>query len=261
MPSAWYALAYIAGLVLGWRYIVALIQNQALWAKAGQPAPAKVPDIDDLLLWATLGVIVGGRMGYVLFYGIPYYPETYVNNPLEAFYVWKGGMSFHGGLIGVTLAIILFCRTRGLDMIRVGDLVAAATPIGLFFGRIANFINGELWGRETDVPWAMVFPGAGPEPRHPSQLYEAALEGMVLFAILRFLTHYTSALQRPGIVIGTFLTGYGFFRGFVEFFRAPEAFIFSPESGLTLGMALSLPMWMAAAFFFWWALGRAAPAK
>ena len=248
----WYSLAYIAGLVLGWRYIVMLVRNKPLW---GGKSPATVEDIDDLLVWTTLGVIIGGRLGYVLFYGIIYYPEVYLGNPLNAFKVWEGGMSFHGGLLGVTLAIIFFCRRRGLDMFKVGDLVAAAVPIGLFFGRLANFINGELYGKVSNVPWAMVFPDpqAGPLPRHPSQLYEAFLEGIVIFVMLRCLTHNTNILQRPGLVAGTFLAAYGLFRAFVEIFRDSEAFIWAPNSGLTMGMFLSLPMWVAAGLFFYWA--------
>ncbi len=249
----WYSLAYIAGLVLGWRYIVRLVKNRALWPKKG---PATVEDVDDLLIWTTLGVILGGRLGYVLFYGIIYYPEIYLANPLNALKVWEGGMSFHGGLIGVTLAIIWFCRRRNLDMFQIGDLVAAAVPIGIFFGRIANFINGELWGKVSNVPWAMVFPdpNAGPLPRHPSQLYEAFLEGIVIFVLLRYMTHHTDALKRPGLVAGTFLASYGTFRAFVEIFRDSEAFIWAPGSGITMGMLLSLPMWAAAGFFIWWAL-------
>ena len=248
----WYSLAYIAGLVLGWRYIVMLVRNKPLW---GGKSPATVEDIDDLLVWTTLGVIIGGRLGYVLFYGIIYYPETYLGNPLNAFKVWEGGMSFHGGLLGVTLAIIFFCRRRGLDMFKIGDLVAAAVPIGLFFGRIANFINGELYGKVSNVPWAMVFPDpqAGPLPRHPSQLYEAFLEGIVIFVMLRYLTHNTKILERPGLVAGTFLAAYGLFRAFVEIFRDSEAFIWAPNTGLTMGMLLSLPMWAAAGLFFYWA--------
>ncbi len=249
----WYSLAYIAGLVLGWRYIVMLVRNKPLW---GGKSPATVEDIDDLLVWTTLGVIIGGRLGYVLFYGIIYYPEIYLGNPLNAFKVWEGGMSFHGGLLGVTLAIIFFCRRRGLDMFKVGDLVAAAVPIGLFFGRLANFINGELYGKVSNVPWAMVFPDpqAGPLPRHPSQLYEAFLEGIVIFVMLRYLTHNTKILERPGLVAGTFLASYGLFRAFVEIFRDSEAFIWAPNSGLTMGMFLSVPMWVAAGLFFYWAL-------
>ncbi len=256
----WYALAYIAGLVLGWRYIVALLRNARLWTNApGGAPPATAADIDDLLLWATLGVVLGGRLGYILFYGLVYFPEHYLENPLRIFAIWQGGMSFHGGLLGVAVALLFFCRARKLDMFSVGDLVAAATPIGLFFGRIANFINGELYGRPSEVPWAMVFPGdAEALPRHPSQLYEAFLEGLVLFVILRALTHHTKTLARPGFVAASFFVGYGVFRIVGEIFRAPE----NPVSGsLTMGMLLSLPMWAAAAYLYWRAWRTSAPVE
>jgi phosphatidylglycerol:prolipoprotein diacylglycerol transferase len=259
----WYALAYIAGLLLGWRYIVSLVRNDSLWTqRATREGPPSETDIDDLLVWATIGVILGGRIGYVLFYGLVYYPEIYLENPINMLKIWNGGMSFHGGLTGVILAIILFSMRRRLDMFKVGDVVAAAAPIGLFFGRLANFFNGELWGKVTNVPWAMVFPNA-PDPRlpdllprHPSQLYEAALEGVVLFIILRVMTHSFMTLRRPGLVTGAFLLFYGIFRAFVEVFRDSEAFIFSENSGITMGMALSVPMWLAAGFFFWRAYTR-----
>lgn len=255
----WYALAYIAGLVLGWRYVVRMVRNPSLWRPGTAHAPpATVAQIDDLLLWITLGVVLGGRVGYVLLYGLVYEADYYLANPLRVFEIWKGGMSFHGGLTGVILAVILFCRAQKIDMVKVGDLVAAATPIGLFFGRIANFINGELYGRPSNVPWAMIFPHDREQvPRHPSQLYEAALEGLVLFAILRFVTHHTRALEKPGLAIAIFLAGYGIFRAFVEFFRDPANPI--GDTGLTMGMLLSLPMWLGAAFFFWFALKRVAP--
>src|ERR1051326_3392319 len=173
----WYALAYIAGIVLGWLYARAIIKSQSAW---GGPAPLTVADFDDFVLWVTLGIILGGRTGYVLFYNFPHFMQ----NPLEIVQLWKGGMSFHGGFIGCVLAVVLFARLRGIQFLPLGDLTCATAPIGLLLGRCANFINGELWGRPTDVPWAMVFPGAGPMPRHPSQLYEAALEGIVLFGVL-----------------------------------------------------------------------------
>lgn len=243
----WYALAYIAGLVLGWRYIVRLIRDKALWKKEpGGNAPATVENADDILLWATLGVILGGRIGYVLIYGLTYSAGYYLSNPLKVFAIWEGGMSFHGGFLGVFVALAHYCRTRKLSVWRIGDLTAAATPIGLFFGRLANFINGELFGRPSDVPWAMVFPNGGPQPRHPSQLYEAALEGLLLFALLRLATHRFRALEKPGLVSGLFLAGYGCARAFAECFRAPEAPI--GDTGLTMGMLLSVPMWIGAAF-------------
>ena len=258
----WYALSYIAGLVLGWWYIRALIKTARLWTGPvfGGKAPAKPEQIDDFVLWATLGVILGGRLGYLLFYGFIYYPDEFFGDPLKAFKIWEGGMSFHGGLLGVVLAIVFYARAVKIDMFKLGDLVAAATPIGLFFGRLANFINGELWGKPADVPWAMVFPNAEPAgvPRHPSQLYEAALEGLVLFVILRVMISRFRALDRPGLVTGTFLAFYGLFRAVSEIFRDSEAFIFSPDSGITMGMLLSLPMWAVAAFFFWRAFRKPA---
>ena len=257
----WYALAYIAGLVIGWRYLVRLSRNPRLWVDAPNKAPpAKPVDIDDILVVATLGVVLGGRIGYILFYGLvePHMRQDYLAHPLRIFFVWEGGMSFHGGLIGVVVAIIALCKLRKLDMLRVGDLVAPAAPIGLFFGRLANFINGELYGHPTDVPWAMVFPGSDGQPRHPSQLYEATTEGLLLFLLLRFTTHHTRAFARPGLVTGIFLAGYGAARTFCEFFREPEIRI--GGSWLTMGMFLSAFMWVAAAGFIWNALRAKAPA-
>ena len=250
----WYALAYIAGLILGWRYILALNKNSALW-RAKPPATAV--QIDDLLLWATLGVILGGRLGYVLFYQ----PGHYFAHPGDIIAVWQGGMSFHGGMLGVSVAIILFARRKQIELLSLADLVATAAPIGLFFGRIANFINAELWGRPTSMPWGVIFPGpeAGPYPRHPSQLYEAALEGLLLFLVLRFLTHKMDLLKRPGLVTGAFLTGYGLARIFVEFFRQPDIQIGYLAGGLTMGMLLSLPMVLAGLGLIWWATTHEGP--
>ena len=270
----WYALSYIAGLLLGWWYVLKLLRNKALWEGApfqGKP-PATADDIGDLFVWITLGVIVGGRLGFVLFYGVLYcgvyggapacagLPEAYLTNPIRIIAAWEGGMSFHGGLLGVVIAIWLFCRNRKLNLLAVADLIAAATPIGLFFGRIANFINGELWGKMTDVPWAMVFPNAVPlgVPRHPSQLYEALLEGVVLFLILRFAMMRLKIHKRPGSVIAWFLLGYGIFRFAVEFVRDSESMIYG---WFSMGQLLSLPMWAAAAFFFWYAAQQRRPAK
>jgi phosphatidylglycerol:prolipoprotein diacylglycerol transferase len=191
--------------------------------------------LSDLLFWCVCGVILGGRIGYTLFYNAPYY----VSHPLRIFYVWEGGMSFHGGLLGVIVAIVLFCRRRKLSILSVGDVVAAATPIGLGLGRLGNFINGELWGRVTDVPWAMIFPGAGPLPRHPSQLYEAALEGPVLWLILWFL-HRRGV--RPGVPLMSFFLGYGLFRFTLEFFRQPDPQLGFLWGGATMGQLLCLPM-------------------
>ncbi len=190
----WYALAYIVGIFLGWWYAKRLVANPRLWGPEG--APMKPADIDDFVVWAAVGIILGGRIGYVLFYDLP----VFMANPIEIVAVWHGGMSFHGGLLGTILAMILFARTRGVPMWSLFDVIAPSVTFGLFFGRLANFVNGELWGRPTDVPWAMVFPNAGPEPRHPSQLYEAALEGLVLFLVLRLLTHRYHKLATPGFV-------------------------------------------------------------
>ncbi|MDX2237901.1 MAG: prolipoprotein diacylglyceryl transferase [Hyphomonadaceae bacterium] len=233
----WYALAYIAGLMLGWRYIVHLVRAPRLWG--AQTAPMTAEQTDDLLFWATIGVIVGGRLGYVVFYK----PDMIWLDPLSIPALWEGGMSFHGGLIGVILAIVYFARSRKASLLSVGDCVAAATPIGLFFGRIANFVNGELWGRPSNAPWAMTFPGAGPLPRHPSQLYEAFLEGLVLFIVLRVATHRFNALQKPGLTTGLFLVGYGLSRALVEVVREPDSHMPEALQGyVTMGMLLSLPM-------------------
>ena len=226
----WYSLAYIAGLLLGWR----LLRRLARRAPRGADDAA----VDDFLVWAILGVILGGRLGYVVFYNFAYFFE----NPLDIFAVWRGGMSFHGGLLGVAAAIVLFSRKRGLNLLGVCDLIALVAPIGLFFGRVANFINGELFGRATDVPWAMVFPRGGPAPRHPSQLYEAALEGLVLFLILLAVDRLTGARARHGLLIGIFLTGYGAFRFFIELFREPDAHLGFLFAGATMGQILSLPL-------------------
>jgi len=231
----WYALAYIMGLLLGWFYMKRLVSTPRLWN--GEPAATPL-QIDDLLLWITLGVVLGGRLGYVLFYN----PAFYFSNPGEILAVWRGGMSFHGGFLGVILAIIIFCRKHHISALSILDLSAAAVTIGLFFGRIANFINAELFGRPSDVPWAMVFPGGGPLPRHPSQLYEAALEGLILFCILYVLIHHKGALRKPGFVAGTFVAGYGIARIVVEFFRMPDAHIGYFAGWITMGMILSVPM-------------------
>ena len=188
----WYALAYIVGLLIGWRYCLALADRP--------PHLVRRQDIDDFLVWATIGVVLGGRIGYVLFYNAPYY----ATHPLQAFEVWHGGMSFHGGALGVTLAIILFARQRRIRVFAFSDIIIEAIPIGLFFGRIANFINGELYGRPSNVPWAMIFPNGGPVPRHPSELYEAFFEGILLFLLL-FVAERRGARRRPGIETGLFL--------------------------------------------------------
>jgi len=243
--------------LLGWWYLVRLLKIERLWTVSpfDGKRPITAEQVGDLFVWATLGVIVGGRLGYVLFYGLVYQTHEFVENPLLVFEAWKGGMSFHGGAIGVVLAVILYARRNGIDMVQLGDLVAAVTPIGLFFGRLANFINGELWGRPTDVPWAMVFPHADQLARHPSQLYEAGLEGILLFTILNAMIFGYGALRKPGLVIAAFFAGYGLFRIIVEaFFRDSDQTLFG--SAFTMGEALSLPMWIIAGFFFWYALYR-----
>jgi phosphatidylglycerol---prolipoprotein diacylglyceryl transferase len=233
----WYALAYIVGIIAGWFYARAIISSPKLWSG---PAPLSVIDFDDFVIWITLGIILGGRIGYVLFYNLPHFAA----NPLEILQLWNGGMSFHGGVIGCVVAIVLFALRRGVPMLSLGDVTAAVAPIGLFLGRIANFINGELWGRPTDVPWAMVFPHGGPIPRHPSQLYEAALEGVVLFIILGLLVR-AGALKRPGIVTGAFALGYGVARITCEMFREPDVQLGFLWGGLTMGMLLCIPLVLA----------------
>jgi phosphatidylglycerol:prolipoprotein diacylglycerol transferase len=251
----WYALAYIAGLLLGWRYVAWLAARPGLW---GGTAPLRPSQADDLLTWMILGVILGGRLGYVLFYQ----PGHFLANPAEILAVWRGGMSFHGGFLGVVAGVMLFCWRNGLSVAGVGDAVSAAAPIGLFFGRLANFVNAELWGRPSTAPWAVVFPGAGgvcpegwPDPcaRHPSQLYEAGLEGPVLFLVLVFAIR-AGALARRGQVFGMLLIGYALARVAVEGVRQPDAqFVTAAnpygyalrlggEWGLTMGQLLSLPM-------------------
>ena len=241
----WYALAYVAAILLGWRYIGAIVSNPRLWVHRAPPATAL--QIDDLILWLTLGVIVGGRLGHVLFYT----PAMIWTDPLEVFKTWHGGMSFHGGAVGVLIAGALFARRHGINPLSLGDVIVAAEPIGGFLVRIANFINGELWGRPTHVPWGMVFPDAGPAPRHPSQLYEAALEGLVLFAVLRWATHGKKLLNRPGVVMGMFLAGYGLIRIGLENVREPDSYMPHFPLGLTMGMMLSTPMLLAGLYLIW----------
>jgi len=257
----WYALAYIAGIIGGWRLALRMVSTSRLWD--GYPYPATTskrkharPDapitrdhIDDFLVWATFGVILGGRIGFVLFYNLPYY----LSNPIEIFYVWQGGMAFHGGLAGVVVAIILFARSRGINMFSLGDIIATVAPLGYFFGRMANFINGELWGRAADVPWAMVFPRDPLQiARHPSQLYQAGIDGALLFAIMLVAVFRFGTLKRPGMTLGIFLTGYGCARFFTENFREPDAQLgYLIGSWLTMGMTLSLPMIVAGIWFIW----------
>src|SRR5882757_5622016 len=233
----WYALAYIGGIVLGWLYARALIKNERLW---GGPAPITLLQMDDFILWVTVGIILGGRTGYVLFYNLAFF----VQHPAEIFELWKGGMSFHGGFLGCVAAVILFCRKNNLPILSLGDVTCAVAPIGLFLGRLANFINSELWGRTTDLPWAVLFPNGGSLPRHPSQLYEATLEGLVLLAVLGYLIR-VGALRRPGFITGAFALGYGIARFTCEFFREPDVQIGYLWGGLTMGMLLSIPLMVA----------------
>ena len=239
----WYGLAYMAGLLLGWLYIKRLLDTPPLWPNGAAPFPSV--RADDLLLYMTAGVILGGRLGSILFYE----PGYYLQNLWEIPQVWKGGMAFHGALLGTGAAIWLFAHFNKVSPWSTMDLCAAAVPIGLFFGRLENFINGELWGRPTDVAWGMVFPGAGPMPRHPSQLYEAAFEGLALFLVLRFLSHHRLALKSPGLVTGVFLLGYGLARSFCEFFRQPDMQHAFTTRFLTPGIAYSIPMVLLGAWF------------
>lgn len=242
----WYSLAYIAGILVGWWYLTRLLKQPG--------APMGRAHADDLVFYATLGIIVGGRLGYVIFYGL----NRFIDHPLDIFKLWDGGMSFHGGVIGTTLAIILMCRRHGLNWLRVHDYVACCAPFGLFFGRLANFVNGELWGKPADLPWAIVFPGAGPLARHPSQLYEAALEGLLLFAILSYAFWRTKARYAPGKLTGIFLLGYGCFRFFVEYFREPDAQFAGTmfENVIHMGQVLCLPMILGGIYLIVTAKGR-----
>jgi len=280
--------------VLGWQYVQLLLRSDRLWAEKDWKnfprewtvwilplvgwriphprlsfekrkirhfkvkKPATALQIDDLLLWAALGVILGGRLGYVFLYAMWYehLRDFYLESPMRMLYVWQGGMSFHGGLLGVMVAILIFARLNKLDAIRVADVIAPAVPIGLLFGRLANFINGELWGKVTTVPWGVIFPhaDAGPLPRHPSQLYEAGLEGIVLFCILYYFTWYMRALHRPGCTTGIFLLGYAIARFFVESVRESKDYIGSPDNWFTMGMLFSLPMGLAGLALIWFAL-------
>lgn len=255
----WYGLAYLAGLIIGWVYVRRLLTTPRLW-RDGTP-PFSVTKVDDLLLYITLGVVLGGRLGYVLLYE----PGTYLARPQDILAVWKGGMSFHGALAGCALAVWLFARRNGVSALSAMDLGTAAVPIGLFFGRLANFINGELFGRVSDVPWAMVFPHAKwlhpdvePAARHPSQLYEAALEGLLLFLVLRLLTHRFGALRSPGLVSGVFLAGYAIARSIGEVFREPHIGHALNIGPLTAGQVYSLPMLAFGLYLIWRARRTAA---
>ena len=236
----WYALAYITGLLLGWRYVKALV--------ARPPHAMTEAEVDDFLVWATLGVILGGRLGYVLFYK----PLYFLDHPLEILQMWHGGLSFHGGALGVILAIVLFARRRGRSLFMIGDVICCAEPIGQFFGRLANFVNGELYGRPApDVPWAMVFPHGGPEPRHPSQLYQAGLEGLALGLVLFLAWRFTGLREKPGALSGIFLAGYGVARMAGETFRQPDAHLGYLWGGFTMGQLLSVPLVLAGGALVW----------
>lgn len=270
----WYAISYIAGLLLAWWLILLMLREAGLWRDPpfnGRP-PATADEIGDLVVWVTFGVIAGGRLGWILFYGTFYcgfwgadqgwcrgLPIEFITR-LRLIEIWKGGMSFHGGLIGVGVALWLFCRNRKLDLLKICDISAVVAPVGLFFGRIANFVNGELWGKETHVSWGVIFCSkyirlanggdcpAGTNPRHPSQLYEAALEGLLLFGLMQLCLRVFRLHHRPGLLTAIFLAGYGTARFFVEFFRDSESkFV----GWFTMGMALSIPLWAGSAFLLW----------
>lgn len=266
-PVRWYALGYIFGLLAGWWYAVRIVSQARLWGEA-EKGPLQRSDIDDFAFYAMIGILVGGRIGYILFYTIPYEPQKIFGPDgdfMFIFRMWEGGMAFHGGLIGAVVAVFATAWIRKIPVISLGDVACAAAPIGIFLVRIANFINGELYGRETDVPWAMRFPtydwatrSWGPSEGHPlvhpSQLYEAMLEGVILFAVCAFCVWKLRLLRKPGMVAGIFLIGYSLSRIFVENFREPDNFTQGkmPE-WFTMGMMLSLPMLGAGLFLIWWA--------
>ena len=273
-PIRWYALAYIAGLVIGWRYALLLVRKPKLW---GGKSPATKDDIDDLLFYATLGVILGGRIGYILFYQLPFQFETVQRDPMSLLRSWEGGMSVHGGLLGVAIAIAIVARQRGVKLMAIADIAGVVTPIGLFLGRCANFINAELYGRHTDAPVGMVFPegyaGGTPSaydwdakqwvytgnemPRHPSQLYEAALEGLIPALVISILVWRFGLLKRPGFAAGLFLLFYGIGRSISEQFRMPDSFTMGVmPDWITMGQLLSLPMWIGGAWLIWNALRK-----
>ena len=250
----WYALAYICGIVLGWIYARALIRNEKLW---GGPAPIVPVQLDDFILWVTLGIILGGRTGYVLFYN----PAFFIQHPAAILKLWEGGMSFHGGFLGCVAAVMLFALKNNISILSLGDITTAVAPIGIFLGRLANFIKGELWGREADasVPWRMIFPDDALQLfRHPSQLYEAALEGILLFTILAVMIRM-GALKRPGLILGSFIAIYGLARITGEFFREPDPQLGFLWGGLTMGMLLSVPMIIAGAILIMMAWRRKTP--
>jgi phosphatidylglycerol:prolipoprotein diacylglycerol transferase len=235
-PLRWYSLGYLAGILVGWWYLMKLI------ARPGAPMARR--HADDMVFYATLGIILGGRLGYVLFYR----PKFYFEDPMQILRLWDGGMSFHGGVIGTTLGILWMARKHKLDWLRVHDYVACCSPFGIFFVRLANFVNGELWGRPTHVPWAIIFPTGGEVPRHPSQLYEAGLEGILLFIVLWFLFWKTDARYQPGKLVGAFLLVYGLSRVLVELVRQPDQGLEHLPWGLTMGQTLTVPMLLGGAW-------------
>lgn len=233
----WYGIGYVVSILFAWWYCKQLVAKTSLW-QDGKPAMSG-EDLDDFVTWAALGVVLGGRLGYIFFYDF----AKFAADPLSIFSVWNGGMSYHGGMLGVILAMILYARKRGIHVWSMLDTIAAAVPFGLGVGRLTNFINSELWGRTSDVPWAFVFPNGGPLARHPSQLYEAVLEGLILFSILFYFTHAKHRLKTPKFIGGAFICGYGVSRIIVEFFREPDAHIgYLSQGWLTMGMILSVPM-------------------
>lgn len=250
----WYGLAYVVGILFGWWYARKIASTGKLWAGGKSPIPAEA--FDDFLVWAALGIILGGRIGFILFYDL----QKYIDNPSEMLAIWRGGMSFHGGFTGVLIAILLFCRKHNYPVRSMFDVLAASAPIGIGLGRCANFINQELWGRVTDVPWGVVFPNGGPLPRHPSQLYEAILEGFLMFAVLWFLIFRRGKLAQPGFVAGAFVALYGCARMFVEFFRLPDEQLgYLAGDWLTMGMVLSVPLVLVGVYFMASAKTTSAP--
>jgi phosphatidylglycerol:prolipoprotein diacylglycerol transferase len=250
LPIRWYALGYIGALVFGWLGARLLVSREGLW---GGRAHATLLSIDDLVVYMAAGIILGGRIGYILFYNLPFY----LDHPLETLVVWKGGMAFHGGLLGATLAMALFAWRQGVPVLAVSDMVSPVVPVGIVLVRLANFIKPELWGRPTDVPWAMIFPGSDGQPRHPSQLYEAGLEGVALL-VLCALAVRAGGLKREGFVTGLFCAGYGVARITCEFFREPDPQLGFLFAHATMGMVLSAPL---VAFGLWLMLrARRAPA-
>jgi phosphatidylglycerol:prolipoprotein diacylglycerol transferase len=249
----WYALAYIGGIVLGWLYARSLLKKERLW---GGPAPMSLIQMDDFILWVTLGIILGGRTGYVLFYNLPFF----IDHPAAIFRLWEGGMSFHGGFMGCVVAVMWFASRNNISILSLGDITTAVGPIGLFLGRLANFINGELWGRPADpsLPWAMIFPTGGDVPRHPSQLYEAGMEGILLFTVLAVMIRL-GALKRPGLILGSFILIYGLTRIIGEHFREPDPQLGFLWGGLTMGMLLSIPMLIVGVILIVFAVRRGAP--